>query len=169
MNTRDQNPIRNFRRPIASTATRLQLAVNGLARRLRMEVPNADLSMSEMSALSRIDREGPCTTSKLAAAERIRAQSMASTLQSLQQKRLIEREEHLEDGRKILIKVTPAGKALLNNTRKSRQSWLATAIDAHLTPVEQKLIIDAVAILERLADCSMDVQSAQRTLGRKHT
>ena len=69
-----------------------------LVRRLRTE---NSFSISQGAVLARLDREGPQTTSALAAAERVRPQSMAQTIAELQATGFV--------GRRARIRSTAAG------------------------------------------------------------
>ena len=62
---------------IAEIATHLRTVMWQLIRRYRRD---RDLPTSQVSALAWIDREGPLTTSRLAAIEHVRPQSMAHTV-----------------------------------------------------------------------------------------
>lgn len=119
-----------------------------LVRRLRSE---DSFPISHGAVLGRLDREGPQTTSELAAAERMRPQSMAQTLAELEADGLISRRPHPNDRRSSLIELTAGGRDRLHEERTRREDWLADAIRAQLTPAEQQTLIEAVALLERLS------------------
>ena len=101
--------------------------------------------------LSRLDREGAQTTSALAAAERMRPQSMAQTLAELAADDLVVRRPDPDDGRQVLIEITRRGRDRLAEDRRRREGWLATAI-AGLDADEQQILIDAVPLLRRLSE-----------------
>ena len=135
------------RAEIVSTASELRIVLGQLVRRLRREYA---FPIAQASVLSRLDREGPQTTSALAAAERVRPQSMAQTLAELESEQLIDRRPHPGDGRQILIAITSAGAERLREDRRRREGWLAEAIAAELTEAEQQTLIDALPLLTRL-------------------
>jgi DNA-binding MarR family transcriptional regulator len=120
-----------------------------LVRRLRAE---NSFSISQGSVLARLEREGPQTTSSLAAAERVRPQSMAHTVAELQAAGFVARRPHPLDRRQILIEVTESGHAKLVEDRRRREGWLAEAIATELSPEEREVILQAVPLLRRLAD-----------------
>ena len=132
---------------IALSASELRLVLGQLVRRLRSEY---SFPIAQAAVLSRLDREGPQTTSALAAAERVRPQSMAQTLSELAADGLVERHPDPEDGRQVLIELTADGRARLEEDRRRREGWLAEAI-AGLDPHEQQILIDAVPLLRRLS------------------
>jgi DNA-binding MarR family transcriptional regulator len=132
-----------------STASDLRLVLGQLIRKLRSE--NA-VPISHLAVLSRLDRAGAQTTSGLAAAERMRPQSMAQTIVDLQKDGLVVRQPDADDRRQILIDVTDQGRELLAETRQRREDWLSRAIDDELSPAEQDVLAQAVVLLRRLAE-----------------
>ena len=119
-----------------------------LVRRLRREY---SFPIAQASVLSRLDRDGAQTTSALAAAERIRPQSMAQTLNELEGDELVSRHPDQNDRRQILIELTERGRDRLREDRRRREGWLAEAIATSLTADEQRMLIDALPLLRRLA------------------
>ena len=59
-----------------AVARRSRVGIGVLVRRLKQSPVQADLSLSEISALSRLDRGGSATTSELARVEQITPQAM---------------------------------------------------------------------------------------------
>jgi DNA-binding MarR family transcriptional regulator len=135
-------------RALPSSASELRVVLGQLARRLRAE---NTLPVSHGMVLARLERDGPATTSGLAAAERVRPQSMSQTVADLGASGLVERTPDPTDGRRILISITEQGRATLAEDRARRDGWLASAIEADLTPEEQEILSRAVEILHRLA------------------
>jgi DNA-binding MarR family transcriptional regulator len=130
------------------TASELRLVLGQLVRRLRVE---NSFPISQGTVLARLDREGPQTASDLAAAERVRPQSMAQTVYELQTAGLVARRPHPLDRRRILVELTGEGAAALAEDRRRREGWLAQAIEAELSPEEQETLARAVPLLRRLA------------------
>jgi len=135
-------------REIADSASELRIVLGQLVRRLRSEYA---FPIAQATVLSRLDREGPQTTSGLAAAERVRPQSMAQTLGDLEASGLIARRSDPADRRQVLIELTARGRERLGEERRRREGWLAETIAAELTPAEQQTLIDAVPLLRRLS------------------
>lgn len=138
--------------PRLSQATRsageLRIVLGQLVRRLRGEY---SFPVAHATVLSRLDREGPRTTSALASVEHVRPQSMAQTLSELEADGLIARRPDPTDGRRILIELTGRGRERLTEDRERRDDWLTAAIDAELSPAEQRTLRDAIPLLQRLA------------------
>jgi len=130
-------------------ASRLRLALGRVVRRLRAE---HRFPLSQSSVLGRLDREGPRSIGDLAAAERVRPQSMTQTIADLEQLGLIERRGDPSDGRRVLVELTARGHQTLTEDRRHREGWLAHAIAEDLSPREQRVLADALPLLERLAE-----------------
>ncbi len=133
----------------ALLAHELRETVGRLVRRLRDE-PGP--SVGRMTVLSRLDRSGPASISDLAAAERMRPQSMAQTVSDLERAGLVSRRPDPDDGRRAFVELTSAGLDLLRTTRARRETWLTEALERELGPRERELLREAVALLDRIAD-----------------
>jgi DNA-binding MarR family transcriptional regulator len=131
-------------------ASDLRVVIGQLVRRLRAE--RRDLTLAQMTVLGRLDRVGPCGVSDLAAGERVRPQSMASTVAALQAGGLVSRAPDPGDRRRVLIALTPAGREALAVDRRRREGWLADAIRGDLSPKEQRALADAAVLLARIAE-----------------
>jgi len=131
-------------------ASDLRVVIGQLVRRLRAE--RRDLSLAQVTVLGRLDRVGPCGVSDLAAGERVRPQSMASTVAALLATGLVSRAPDPGDRRRVLIALTPAGREALAVDRRRREGWLADAIRGDLSPTEQRALADAAVLLARIAE-----------------
>jgi DNA-binding MarR family transcriptional regulator len=132
---------------LTKSAAELRIVLGRLVRRLRAE---NTFPLSHGTVLARLESEGPLTTSALAAAERVRPQSMAHTIAELRAAGYVARRPHPLDKRQILIELTDEGLARLHDDRRRREGWLAEAIATQLTPDEQEILIRAVPLLDRL-------------------
>ena len=119
-------------------------------RRLRAE--GGQPPVGQMAVLGRLDREGPASTSDLAAAERMRPQSMAQTVRDLESAGLVSRRPDPDDGRRALVELTPAGLERLLTTRARREGWLAEMFEREFTPAERETLRAALPLLRRIAD-----------------
>ncbi|HXE45993.1 MAG TPA: MarR family transcriptional regulator [Conexibacter sp.] len=133
----------------AALAHELRDTVGRLLRRLRAE-PGPPVA--QMTVLGRIDRDGPATTSELAAAERMRPQSMAQTIHDLEAAGLATRRPDPHDRRRAFVELTPAGRELLRTMRARHEGWLTDVLARELEPAERALLADALALLRRIAD-----------------
>jgi DNA-binding MarR family transcriptional regulator len=133
----------------APLASDLRLVLGGLIRRLRTQ---HRFSLSQGAVLGRLDREGSGTVSELAAAERMRPQSMAQAVGDLESAGLVARRADPADGRRALVELTDAGRTTLAADRRQREGWLAEAIAAELNAGERATLREAVDLLRRLAE-----------------
>ena len=133
---------------VVTAASDLRFVLGQLVRRLRAEY---SFPVAQASVLSRLDRDGAQTTSGLAAAERVRPQSMAQTLGELESAGLIARHPDSDDRRRVLIELTPLGRERVLEARGRREDWLAAAIADELDSEEQRTLLAAVPLLRRLS------------------
>jgi DNA-binding MarR family transcriptional regulator len=133
----------------ALVASELRAVLGQLVRRLRAE---HRFPLSHGTVLGRLDREGPQSVSDLAAAERVRPQSMAQTVNDLEADGLVARRPDPADGRRALVELTNQGKEALQADRRHREGWLAQAIADDLSAEDQAVLRDAVELLRRLAE-----------------
>jgi DNA-binding MarR family transcriptional regulator len=130
-------------------ASELRMVLGHLVRRLRAE---HRFSLSQGAVLGRLDREGTRSIGDLAVAERVRPQSMAQTIADLEACGLIARRADPADGRRTLVELTDEGLRMLEQDRRQRDGWLARAIAEDLSPQEQNVLAQALALLRRLSD-----------------
>ncbi len=133
----------------ARIASELRPVLGHLLRRLRAE---HRFPLSHGAVLGRLDRDGPQSVSDLAAAERVRPQSMAQTVSEMEASGLVSRTPDPDDRRRAMVDLTREGLAALRADRGRREGWLARAIDEELSPQEQELLARASELLRRLAD-----------------
>lgn len=137
------------KRDVVQVAGDLRIVLGQLVRRLRVE---QGFPISQMAVLSRISRDGAQTTSELAKAERMRPQSMAQIVGELESIDLVARRRDPDDGRRVLLELTAAGRARIHEERRRREGWLSEAILSELSPDEQRLVVRALPLLERVAN-----------------
>ena len=139
------------RTTLAEQSTELRIAIMRLSRRLRQERGDAELSGSQFSTLGWIHNDGPLTIGRLAELERVTAPSMNRTVNRLVEAGYVERRSDEHDGRKVLVSVTDAGAAVVKETRKRRDAWIAKRYAA-LSPDDRETLARATTILGRLID-----------------
>jgi DNA-binding MarR family transcriptional regulator len=131
-------------------AQELRETLGRLVRRLRAEP--GQLPVAQGTVLARLDRQGPASTSDLAAAERMRPQSMAQTVRELETAGLVSRRPDPDDGRRALVELTSDGLQRLRDARAQREGWLSQTLEREFSAAEQEALRDALALLRRLAD-----------------
>jgi DNA-binding MarR family transcriptional regulator len=141
-----------FVRDDTEVAAALQGAIGLLVRKMRQAHLPGELTLAESSALKRLDKGGPATSSDLAKQDRISPQSMGATLAALEQRGLIERHRDPRDGRRIMLSVSDAGRQMINDRRGARAEQLAATLRAAFTDGEVSQLRAAAPLLERLAE-----------------
>ena len=121
-----------------------------LARRLRAERSSADLTLTQISALSALARHGPSSPTELAAHERVQPPSMTRVVAALEEKGLVSRVPHPTDRRQVLVAVTERALSMLLEDRRRREAWLVDRM-VGLSPTERGVLQSAAVILDRLA------------------
>ena len=136
----------------AALAQDIRSFVSNLKRRLRDQADVGDLSLSQTSALLRLENDGPATTSGLARAEGMRPQSMAPIVAALESAGLVTAAPDPVDGRQTLFSLTDSCRRMIVEGRAARADWLARTIQARLSAREQDDAARAVELLKRLVD-----------------
>jgi DNA-binding MarR family transcriptional regulator len=136
----------------AAAARDLRVLFSRLRRRLRDVAVGGDLTPSQTAVLTRLWKEGASSASALAGAERVRPQSMATIVAALEQRGLIARTPDPGDGRRQVISLTDSGRQRAESDRQVREEWLAIAIRERYSERERRIILDALALLERLTE-----------------
>jgi DNA-binding MarR family transcriptional regulator len=131
--------------------TDLRIAIMRLARRLRLERAEGDLTDSQLSVLFVLWKEGPQMLRSLAEHERVTPPSMNRTVNVLVEAALASRGDAPDDGRKVMVEATEAGIAIARETRRRRAVWFSRQLEA-LDADERALLAAAAPLLRRLAD-----------------
>jgi DNA-binding MarR family transcriptional regulator len=135
---------------VDALASELRLAVHRMTRRLRQQTPTEGLTLTQLSALSVVWREGPLTAGDLAAKEQVRPPSITRVLTGLESLGLIERTDNPRDGRQVLVKITDEGDRRLRVYVRARELWLERRLAA-MTADERDVLAKASVLLDRLA------------------
>lgn len=133
----------------SATAAELRVVVGQLVRRFRED---RTLPQPQLGALLWIWRQGPKTTSQLAALERVRPQSMAATVAQAEAAGLVARTPDPADGRQSLVALTAAGQGALDDYVRKGESWVSEAIAQRLTAAERVELARGLELMSRLVD-----------------
>lgn len=121
-----------------------------LVRRLRSEGAQHELSWSQLATMARLEQEGPKTIATLAREESVKPQSMGTIIASLEKEGLVQRDPHPSDGRQIMFSLTRLGRRIRNDGVRAKRKWLAAAITAQLSGIEQQQLDRAFSLIDRL-------------------
>jgi DNA-binding MarR family transcriptional regulator len=136
----------------SALAADIRAVLRKLKLRYREHGGGNDLSLSQISVLLRLEKNGPSTVSSLARAEGMRPQSMSAVVVPLEETGLVSGAPHPTDGRQTLMSLTPKCLKLFQEGRSARQDWLATKISQKLNVQEQEKLQKAIALLTRLVE-----------------
>lgn len=137
---------------VAAIADELQFVVGALVRQLRAVSPARDVTLSQVSILKRLDRDGRHTVAELARADKITHQSVAVSVAGLVERGLVRRTPDPADQRRKLLAVTAKGRALLVERRKAGHEELTDALAGRLNGAERAQLSRSLVLLRRLLD-----------------
>jgi DNA-binding MarR family transcriptional regulator len=136
----------------SALALEMRTLIGKLKRKLRDQAGHEDFTSSQVSAVLRLEKEGPVTVSNLARAEAMRPQSMSAAVAPLEAAGLVRGAPDPNDGRQTLLSLTPKCRDLLHKRRAAKQDWLSKTIQAKLSAHEQAKLAEALEILARLVE-----------------
>ncbi|MBF6298542.1 MarR family winged helix-turn-helix transcriptional regulator [Nocardia amamiensis] len=134
---------------LRALAGELSLAVVRLTRHLRGRRADSQISLTQLSALATLAREGAMTPGALAAKERVQPPSMTRVIASLTDLDLVERNPHPTDGRQIIVSLSSAGRALIADEASAREAWMTEQL-ATLSEDQLVVLSRAVAIMKQI-------------------
>ena len=131
----------------------LRTVLHRLIKLLRRETRDeAQLSLTERSTLGLLYQHGELLPSDIARMEKVTTQSMSQIINNLFEIGYISKTPSVEDKRKVLLSLTPAGRAGVEQRRHDKQEWLARALNEKASPEERELVMQAIVVLEKLMD-----------------
>ncbi|MET8652897.1 MULTISPECIES: MarR family winged helix-turn-helix transcriptional regulator [Nocardia] len=134
---------------VRALAGELSLAVVRLTRHLRGRRADAQISLTQLSALATLNRDGAMTPGALAAKERVQPPSMTRVIASLTDLDLVVRKPHPTDGRQIIVSLSPAGRALIADEASAREAWMTEQLST-LTDEQLVVLTQAVGIMKQI-------------------
>ena len=110
------------------------------------------LSPSARQLLAVVEGAGqPLEPSVIAERLLVTTGSMTSLLDNLEKRGLVRRQPHPEDRRKILVDITPAAQAIVDELLPSMHARERDVMAAALTPSEQRSLLTSLAKLQQAA------------------
>ncbi|MDN5754816.1 MAG: MarR family winged helix-turn-helix transcriptional regulator [Arthrobacter sp.] len=129
-------------------AVHLRVAIMRVSRRLRVDVGAGAVTAGQYSVLICLGKE-PRTLGQLAERERVQAPSMTRIAKALEEQGYVERRTSPEDGRQVLIAITDAGRAIVEDVRGQRTAWLSRHV-AELGPADRAVLGRAAELLKEM-------------------
>lgn len=129
-------------------AHELRVTIGRMARELRSRY---QFGLTQVTVLGSLQRDGSQSISQLAAAQRIRPQSMSQTLSEMEAEGLVRRSPDEHDGRRAKIDLTDAGLQALLADRAALENWLNQMLE-QFTDQEKRTLASAVELMQRLIE-----------------
>ena len=132
-----------------SSAHELRLSIMRLARQVRSQKAEGDVTDGQRSVLFALEENGAQSLGSLSERERVTPPSMNRTVGKLVDAGLVSRRVDDDDRRRVVLETTEAGAAFVLETRRRRDEWLVPRLAA-LTADERRTLADATEILRKL-------------------
>ncbi|HEY4062239.1 MAG TPA: MarR family transcriptional regulator [Puia sp.] len=134
-------------------AAQLRTLLGRLVKVIRKHTRNdALLSLTERSIIGLLYHHQELLPSELAQMEKVTTQSISQVVNHLSELNFINKNSSGEDKRKVLLSLSPTGKAYLEQLRLEKQEWLAHVLHERVTPKEKETLSEALRILSKLVD-----------------
>lgn len=133
----------------AQTRTVLHRLIKVLRKHTRND---ALLSLTERSTMGLIYQHGQLLPSELAQIEKVTTQSMSQVINHLFELNYLYKNPSGDDKRKVLLSLTPAGRAYIEQARLEKQEWLAHSLHEKTSAEEKEILVKALGVLAKLLD-----------------
>lgn len=137
--------------PVDDDVINLMAAISLLRRRVQEAALPRGFSWTQIAVVARLAKEGPQSTSDLARAERMKPQSMGSTIGGLEAMGLLKRRPHPLDKRQMLLELTAEGIQACEAVRSEKLAWLAEAV-GRLSAAERTILFSAAEIMKGIVE-----------------
>ncbi len=129
----------------------IRRALGRLYRRVRAEQVDGAITESQGTTLNAIARRGALTLRELADQDGVTPPTMNLTVNALEALGLVARAAHPDDGRKVLVSLTPAGTSAVADLRRRRHDWLEGRLQA-LSPDDLAVLDRATRLMIEMAE-----------------
>jgi DNA-binding MarR family transcriptional regulator len=134
-------------------AAALRTVIHRLVKLLRREThEKGPFSLTERSVMGSLYQLGDQPPSTLAQLEKVTSQSMSQIISHLDEAGMIRKTPSGEDKRKVLLSLSPAGRAYVEDARDRKQEWLAHALQKKVSPAEKDVLMESLKILTKIID-----------------
>ena len=129
----------------------IRLAIQRLARRIRSMQSDETVTEGQRSVLFTLSNNGAQTLGSLSEHERVTPPSMNRTINALVKAGLVTRVGAEDDGRKVSIDLSLAGRDYISETKRKRDAWFTKQLES-LSPAQRSIVDQAATILREIAD-----------------
>jgi DNA-binding MarR family transcriptional regulator len=134
-------------------AAQMRTVLHRLIKVLRKHTRNnALLSLTERSTMGLLYQHQELPPSELAQIEKVTTQSMSQVINHLFELNFISKNPSGDDKRKVLLSLTPSGKAYIEQSRLEKQEWLAQTLHEKTSAQEKEVLAKAMQVLTKLVD-----------------
>ncbi|HXB33539.1 MAG TPA: MarR family transcriptional regulator [Puia sp.] len=134
-------------------AATLRTVIHRLVKLLRRQThEKGSLSLTERSVMGSLYQLGEQPPSTLAQLEKVTSQSMSQIISHLDEAGMISKTPSGEDKRKVLLSLSPAGRAYVEEARDRKQEWLAHALNQKVSAEEKEVLKEALKILIKIIE-----------------
>jgi DNA-binding MarR family transcriptional regulator len=132
-----------------------RLQVKALQRRLRQEVPPMQgLSRPALQVLAAVSRKSGISPREVGTELQMTSSNVAAALREADAGGFLERHKDPEDARRIRLSLTPVGAEAVARLQNERDTWLGRAVVGVLTAEEQRTLVEAGRLMEKLCSWS---------------
>jgi len=136
---------------LSSDAAELRAAVFRLSRRLRAERAGGAISDSQIVVLAHLKKAGPMSPGRIAEWDGVTAPSMNRTVNALERLGAVRRVPDPGDGRKVVIELTEAGAAIVDETTRARNAWIERELGG-LDAADRTVMHRAAELMTKMAE-----------------
>lgn len=119
-----------------------------------------ELSLTANNTLAVLQSNGPARLGELAASQVVSQPAMTATVDQLTRMGLVQRLSDPDDGRVVVVSLTPEGSKFRDRQRTQLESWMDDAI-SQLGTDEARVLDEAMPVLRHLVDALVKVRSLQ--------
>jgi DNA-binding MarR family transcriptional regulator len=145
---------------LSELATDLRIVAGRLIRRLRRQAVGG-LSVSQLSALSSVDRLGPLNLGALARVEGVAPPTLTRVVAHLEERGLVGRRPDPADRRAALVETTATGRRAITDVRSARAAYLTGRL-TRLSGSDRATLAAAIEIIDRVLDDDDDPARSAR-------
>src|SRR6201995_616474 len=128
----------------------LRPMVGRLVKLMRRETRNeSQLSLTERSIMATLYPDVALAPSEIARMEKVTTQRMSQGINHLVELNYIGRTASDDDKRKVILRLTEAGRTRVEKARQEKQEWLAQVLYKRFTAEEKAVLLESIKIFSK--------------------
>jgi DNA-binding MarR family transcriptional regulator len=154
-----QNKIRNSHvHQLLAAYPRIYFACH--TRHVKDPATGADVSAHQASILDHLDEVDPVSMTDLAGHMGVTVATMSLAIDRLEGRRYVRRDRDPQDGRRVLLRITPAG-VHLREAKSVLDPVRVEQVLAHLSPADREAALKGLELLARASERYMRTQQTK--------